>query len=103
MKKKKEVLRVVPCAGAALDPPLWTIRFLLIKLSLSLCHSLSLSLSLSLPGCFYFFPNIKNFRRPFLLHKGGFYPLAIERQCQLNGLLNKCRSTSKISHELHRD
>ena len=32
-----------------------------------------------------------------------FYLLAIERECQLNGLLNKCRSTSKISHELHRD
>jgi hypothetical protein len=37
------------------------------------------------------------------LHPQSFYLLAIERECQLNGLLNKCRSTSKISHELHRD
>jgi hypothetical protein len=71
MKKKKEVLRVVPCAGAALDPPLWTIRFLLIKLSLSLCHSLSLSLSLS-SRVFLFFPQYKKFPKTFFTSQGRF-------------------------------
>jgi hypothetical protein len=66
MKKKKEVLRVVPCAGAALDPPLWTIRFLLIS-------SLSLSVTLSLSSrVFLFFPQYKKFPKTFFTSQGRF-------------------------------